>query len=135
LIQLLESVRGLDADLEPEAMAALAWFIMRLHTSDEVGLEDEIALGGVGLLSLAIESRNTVQDADILQFTEWLLAQDRRARDAWGVWGEGFAGDFDRLLRTRISCACKSGSRWPLSWRRSTPPDRAETPCVRLAGG
>ena len=78
-------------------MAALAWFIMRLHSSNEAGLEDEIALAGVGLLSLAVRSRDTVQDADILKFAEWLPAEEKQARK---VWGEGFAGDIDWLLRT-----------------------------------
>ena len=96
IIQLLESIRRIDAGMEADAMAALAWFILRLHTSNEAGVEGEIAFAGLALLSLAVRSRNLVPDSAILCVAKWLLTHEQRTIEAWG---EGY-GDFNSLFRT-----------------------------------
>jgi hypothetical protein len=78
-------------------MAALAWFIDRLRSSNEEGVEDDIAFAGVGLLALALRSR-AVADATILDLARWLIVQEQRAFDYWGAG----VGDFPEhwLFRT-----------------------------------
>jgi hypothetical protein len=98
IIMLLESLRRLDAGLEREAMSALAWFIDRLQTSNEDGVDDEVAFAGVGLLALAVRARGTVPDATLLDLARWLIVQEQRAFDYWGAG----VGDFPKhwLFRT-----------------------------------
>jgi hypothetical protein len=61
LIQLLESLRCLDAGLERETMAALAWLIARLKDDPT-----ELAFVGVGLLSVAATRAGVVPEATIV---------------------------------------------------------------------
>jgi hypothetical protein len=82
LIQLLESLRRLDAGVEPEAMAALAWYIARMNEEPyKHQIWNELAFFGVGLLSLAIRSRNAVSDAVIIELTEWLIVTEQQEFD------------------------------------------------------
>jgi hypothetical protein len=89
LIQLLESLQRLDAGFEPEAMAALAWHIVRMNEEpykDEIW--SELAFFGVGLLSLAARSGNRVSDATIIALTKWLIAEEQREFDTGGRGGD-----------------------------------------------
>ena len=100
IIQLIESVRRLDAGLEPETMAALAWFIMRAAGDpfvDEVE-PDQTAFAGVGILWLAINPKNMVSQETIMALTDWLMAEEKRAFEERG----GSVGDFPThwLFRT-----------------------------------
>jgi hypothetical protein len=74
LMQLLESLQRLNAGLEDEAMAAVAWFIPRLR--DDLFAEDEIPFLGVGLLSLAVKSRRIANSA-IVTLVAWLVATEQ----------------------------------------------------------
>jgi len=82
IMQLVESIRRLDAGLEPQAMAALAWFIIRLSDDACVGLapgRDQIVFAGVGLLSLVVNSKNMISYDTITELIDWLIAEEKRA--------------------------------------------------------
>jgi hypothetical protein len=88
VIQLLESLRRLDAKADAEAMAALAWHIARMNEeSHRHEIPSELAFFGIGLLSLAVRSRNAVPDAVIIDLTEWLIAKEQKEFDG------GYRGD------------------------------------------
>ncbi len=86
MIQLIDSVRRLDAGLEPETMAALAWFITRADGDRFVydRDRDQAAFAGVALLSLAAGAMNDHSPETIMQLTDWLIAEEKRAFDDWG---------------------------------------------------
>jgi hypothetical protein len=87
IMQLVESIRRLDAGLEPQAMAALAWFIIRLSDDDCVGLDpgrDQIVFAGVGILSLAVNSKNMISYDTVTELIDWLIAEEKRAFDERG---------------------------------------------------
>lgn len=100
MIQLIDSVRRLDAGFEPETMAALAWFIARADGDrflDEID-HDQRAFAGVGILSFAADSRNMVSDDTVMKLSDWLIAEEKGAFDEQGE----RVGDFPRhwLFRT-----------------------------------
>lgn len=100
IIQLIESVRCLDAGLEPETMAELAWFITRADGDrfvDKVD-HDQTAFAGIGILSLAVGSKNMVSQDSVMKLTDWLIAEEKRAFDERGE----SVGDFPThwLFRT-----------------------------------
>ena len=83
MIQLLESLRHLDTGFEPQAMSALAWFIMSYDDSPG-GAEierDQLVFAGVGILSLAVNSKNMISYDTIIELTDWLIAGEKRAVD------------------------------------------------------
>jgi len=78
---LAESILSLDAGLEPEAMAMLAWFI-RLLDDDEAwdGRDsDWLVFTGLGILSLAVNSKNAISGGTIMGLANWLIAEEKRA--------------------------------------------------------
>jgi hypothetical protein len=84
MMQLIESVRHLDAGFEAETMAALAWFIVRAE--DDLSYEidhDQRAFAGVGLLSFAVDSGKVSLDT-VMKLSDWLIAEEQRAFDQWG---------------------------------------------------
>jgi hypothetical protein len=96
MIQLIESVRRLDAGFEAETMAALAWFIV--HTDDGYDIDhDQRAFAGVGILSLAADSKNMVSHDTVLKLADWVIAEEKRAFDE-----QSGSGDFPHhwLFRT-----------------------------------
>ena len=100
VMPLVESIRRLDVGLEPEAMAALAWFIIRLG-GDEYGYEfdrDQLVFAGVGILSLAVNSQKMISYDAIMELAKWLIAEERGAFDDRGK----SVGDFPNhwLFRT-----------------------------------
>jgi hypothetical protein len=101
LIQLLESLRCLDAGLERETMAALAWLITRLN-DDPTDLTfispTEAALIGVGLLSVAARSKGAVPDAAIVALADWLIAREAREAEVWNPGQDDYPGRW--LFRT-----------------------------------
>lgn len=85
VMPLVESIRRLDAGLESDAIAVLAWFIIRLG-GDEGGYEfdrDQLAFAGVGILSLAVNSQNMISYDAIMELADWLIVEEKRAFDAW----------------------------------------------------
>jgi hypothetical protein len=80
IVRLIESVRHLDAGFEPDTMSALAWFITRAEDVDY----DQRAFAGIGILLLAVNSKNMVSHDTIMKLTDWLVAEEKRAFDAWG---------------------------------------------------
>jgi hypothetical protein len=97
MIQLIESVRRLDAGFEPEAMAALAWFITDADPSVHDIDHDQRAFAGVGLLSFAVDSKMVSPDT-VMKLSDWVIAEEKRALDE----RRGSVGDFPRhwLFRT-----------------------------------
>jgi hypothetical protein len=80
---LAESILSLDAGLEPEAMATLAWFI-RFIDDDEFwagGDSDWLVFTGLGILSLAVNSKNAISDDTMMELANWLIAEEKRAAD------------------------------------------------------
>ena len=67
-------------------MAALAWFIMRVsHDPDGGEIDrDQLVFAGVGILSLAVNSKNMISYDTIIELTEWLSAEKKRAFDDRG---------------------------------------------------
>lgn len=100
MIQLVESVRRLDVGIEPETMAALAWFIMRVSDDPDGGEidRDQLVFAGVGILSLAVNSKNMISYDTIIELTKWLIDEEKGAFDDRG----GGVGDFPNywLFRT-----------------------------------
>jgi hypothetical protein len=81
---LAESILSLDAGLEPEAMATLAWLI-RLIDDDQVWAgadSDWLVFTGLGILSLAINSKNAISGDTIIELANWLIAEEERAASA-----------------------------------------------------
>lgn len=81
---LAESILSLDAGLEPEAMAALAWLI-RLIDGEQLyaGADsDWLVFTGLGILSLAVNSRNAISGDTILELANWLVAEEEKAAGA-----------------------------------------------------
>ncbi len=91
MIQLLESLHHLDMGFEPQAMSALAWFIMSYDDSPG-GAEidrDQLVFAGVGILSLAVNSKNMISYDTIIELTDWLIAEEKRAvEDGLGPVGD-----------------------------------------------
>ena len=100
MIQLIESVNHLDAGLEPETMAALAWFIMHADGDPFLGeaQHDQRAFAGVGILSIAVGPRAFVAHDTIMALADWLIAEEKRAFDDWGESVGDFPGHW--LFRT-----------------------------------
>ena len=84
MIQLIESVRRLSAGFEPEAMAALAWFITDTVPSVHDIDHDQRAFAGVGLLSFAADSKNMVPHDTVVQLADWVIAEEQKAFDELG---------------------------------------------------
>ena len=87
MMQLVESVRRLDVGIEPEAMAALAWFIMRLSDDERSGIDshpDQVLFAGIGILSLAANSKNMISNDTIIELTDWLIAKEQETFDGQG---------------------------------------------------
>jgi hypothetical protein len=85
MIQLIDSVRRLDAGFEPQTMAALAWFIVHIDADsfpDEFD-RDQRAFAGVGILSFAVDSGKVSLDT-VMKLSDWLIAEEKRAFDRWG---------------------------------------------------
>jgi hypothetical protein len=85
MIQLIDSVRSLDAGFEAEIMAALAWFIVNSAGDsllDEIG-PDQRAFAGVGILSFAADSGKVSLDT-VMKLSDWLIAEEQRAFEQWG---------------------------------------------------
>ncbi|MGD9921655.1 MAG: hypothetical protein AB7V13_09440 [Pseudorhodoplanes sp.] len=76
LMTLLESLRSLDAGLEIEAMASLAWLVLRIHERDSE--DSERIYFGLGILDLAVRCRNFDCDASIVALCEWLVTEEKR---------------------------------------------------------
>jgi hypothetical protein len=98
--QLAESIRRLDAGLEPEAMAALAWFLQLSDVDDlwTFGDPDQRVFTGLGLLSLAVNSRNMISDRAIMELADWLISQEKRGADT-----EQGSGNFPNHWLFRIT--------------------------------
>jgi hypothetical protein len=78
---LAESILSLDAGLEPEAMATLAWFI-RLIDDNELWTGDDpdwLVFAGLGILLLAVNSKNAISDDTLMELANWLIAEEKRA--------------------------------------------------------
>src|SRR5262249_11251661 len=86
IMQLVESVRRLEAGFEPETMAVLAWFIMRTCNDDgESEIDhDQRAFAGVGILALAVNSKNMVSYDTITELADWVMAEEKAAFDERG---------------------------------------------------
>jgi hypothetical protein len=101
MIQLIESVRRLDAGFEAEIMAALAWLIVNTDDDslDEID-PDQRAFAGVGLLSLAADPKNMVSHDTVMKLADWVIAEEKTAFDEGG----GRLDDFPRywLFRTTL---------------------------------
>jgi hypothetical protein len=85
MMQLIDSVRSLDAGFEAEIMAALAWFIVHSDgdsLTDEIG-PDQRAFAGVGILSFAVDSGKVSLDT-VMKLSDWLIAEEQKAFDQWG---------------------------------------------------
>lgn len=108
MIQLLESLRRLGTGFEPQAMAALAWFIIRLSGDQAEGDRDQLVFAGVGILSLAVNSSNMISGDTIIELTEWLIAEEKRAFDDWGE----SVGDFPDHWLFRITYFDKHREKW-----------------------
>jgi hypothetical protein len=109
MIQLLESLRHLDAGFEPQAMSALAWFIMSYNNyPDEVENErDQLVFAGVGILSLAVNSKNMISYDTIIELTDWLIAEEKRALE------EGVSsGDHPNHWLFRTACFDSHYKKW-----------------------
>jgi hypothetical protein len=81
---LAESILSLDAGLEPEAMATLAWLV-RLIDDDQLWAgadSDWLVFTGLGILSLAINSKNAISGDTIIELANWLIAEEKRAASA-----------------------------------------------------
>jgi hypothetical protein len=79
LVQLLDSLPHLCMDLISETMSLLAWLLLRYDdtTSERVFV-------GVALLHLAFKSNMKMDDADVLRFADWLVAEEVRILRARG---------------------------------------------------
>lgn len=78
---LADSILRLDAGLEPEAMAMLAWCI-RLIDDEQLwpGADsDWLVFTGLGILSLAVHSKNAISGDAIIELCDWLIAEEERA--------------------------------------------------------
>jgi hypothetical protein len=80
MMQLLESIRRLDMGFEPQAMSALAWLIMTIGEHPDAGTDDrdQFVFAGVGILSLAVNSKNMISYDSIIELTDWLIAEEQR---------------------------------------------------------
>lgn len=109
MIQLIESLRRLDAGFEAETMAALAWFTVRADADrwNEEG-HNQCAFAGVGLLSLAVNSGNMVSHDTVMKLSDWLIAEEQRAFDEWG---KG-VGDFPRHWLFRNTFSVTHREKW-----------------------
>jgi len=109
MIQLIESLRRLDAGFEAETMAALAWFIVRAYADRWDDIEhNQRAFAGVGILSLAVNSGNMVPHDTIMRLSDWLIAGEERA---FGEWGQG-TGDFPHHWLFRITSFDHQREKW-----------------------
>jgi hypothetical protein len=78
---LAESILSLDAGLEPEAMATLAWLV-RVIDDDQLWAGADsgwLVFTGLGILSLAVNSKNAISDDTITELANWLIAEEKRA--------------------------------------------------------
>lgn len=110
MIQLIESLRRLDAGFEAETMAALAWFIVHAETADgwnEIG-HNQRAFAGIGILSLAADSGNMVPHDTVMKLSDWLIAEEERAFDGWA---EG-VGNFPHHWLFRASYTDMHREKW-----------------------
>ena len=81
---LAEGILSLDAGLEPEAMATLAWLI-RLIDDEQLWAgadSDWLVFAGLGILSLAVNSKNAISGDTIIELANWLIAEEERAANA-----------------------------------------------------
>jgi hypothetical protein len=78
---LAESILSLDASLKPEAMATLAWFIRIIDDAELwAGVDsDWRVFTGLGILLLAVNSKNAISDDTIMELANWLIAEEIRA--------------------------------------------------------
>jgi hypothetical protein len=76
-----ESILSLDAGLEPEAMAMLAWFIRLIDENKlwEGNESDWLVFSGLSVLSLAVNSNNAISADTIVELANWLIAEEKRA--------------------------------------------------------
>jgi hypothetical protein len=110
MIHLIESVRHLDAGLEPETMAALAWFIMKLDGDPFLGEDqhDQRVFAGIGILSIAIRPRASVSQDTIMKLADWLIAEEKNAFDWWGK----SVGDFPNHWLFRTTFFSTERTKW-----------------------
>ena len=68
------------------------------HRFVDEGGHDQCAFAGVGILSLAANSKNMISLDTIAELANWLIAEEKKAFDEWGK----SVGDFPDhwLLRT-----------------------------------
>lgn len=79
LIPLLTSLRRLDAGLERDAMASLAWLGLQPSTSDEAC--DERLFLGVAVLALGARSQDLALDAPLIELAQWLIVEEKRLEE------------------------------------------------------
>jgi hypothetical protein len=77
LIQLLESLRRLDAGLERDGMASLAWLGLQQSTSDK----DERLFLGVAILALGARSQEPALEAPLIELAQWLIVEEKRLEE------------------------------------------------------
>lgn len=131
ILQLVESVRRLDAGFEPETMAMLAWFIIRACDDAEWNEieHDQRAFAGVGILSLAVNSKNMVSHDTIMKLTDWLIAEEKELSTV-GARVLGIFQSIGSSGRHFSTDTAKSG--WPSarSGQRAKSQAHAAMPCA-----
>jgi hypothetical protein len=106
MIQMLESLRHLDMGFEPQAISALAWFIVCISDDPGHGERNQLVFAGLGILSLAVNSKNMISYDTIIELTDWLVAEEKRALE------EGGDDKYPRHWLFRAACFDSHYRKW-----------------------